>query len=77
VQGGMRFEKSFKSYSNNKWLWCWEQTWFYQVDILNAIMSKSEHCWSRDNNYIEKLVNERLSQTTYDFSSIWGIMTGC
>jgi len=26
-QGGMRFEKSFKSYSNDQWLLCREQTW--------------------------------------------------
>ena len=41
----MRFEKSFKSYSNNQWLRYWEQTWFDRVDTLHAIMSKTEHCW--------------------------------
>jgi hypothetical protein len=41
MQGGMRFEKSFKSYLKNQWLWCWEQTWFDRVDTLHAIMSKS------------------------------------
>jgi hypothetical protein len=51
VQGGMIFKESFESYSNNQWLWCWEQIWFDVVDTLNAIMSKSEHCWWRDNNY--------------------------
>jgi len=25
-----------------------------------------------DNNYIEKLVTQKLSQTTYGFSNIWG-----
>jgi hypothetical protein len=35
-QGGMRFEKSFKSYSNNQWLLCKEQTWFNLADILRA-----------------------------------------
>jgi len=36
-QGGMRFEKSFKSYSNNQWLLlCQEQTWFNLADILHA-----------------------------------------
>ena len=37
-QGGMRFEKSFKSYSNDQWLLCREQTWFNMVDILHALM---------------------------------------
>ena len=73
----MRFEKSFKSYSKNQWLWCWEQTWFDKIDTLCAIMSKFEYCWWRNNNYTEKLVTERLSQTTYNFSNILGIMTHC
>jgi hypothetical protein len=30
-----------------------------------------------NNNYIEKLVTKRLSQTIYDFLNIWGIMTDC
>jgi hypothetical protein len=34
----MRFEKSFKSYSNDKWLLCKEQTWFNIVDMLHALM---------------------------------------
>ena len=34
----MRFEKSFKSYSNDQWLWCREQTWFNMVDIQHALM---------------------------------------
>jgi hypothetical protein len=37
-QGGMRFEKNFKSYSNDQWLLCREQTWFNMVDILHALM---------------------------------------
>jgi len=37
-QGGMRFEKSFKSYSNDQWLLCREQTWFDMTDILHALM---------------------------------------
>jgi hypothetical protein len=37
-QEGMRFEKSFKSYSNDQWLWCREQTWFNMVDIQHALM---------------------------------------
>jgi hypothetical protein len=62
VQYRMRFEKNFKSYSNNQWLWYSEQTWFDIVDTLHAIMSKSKHCWWRDNNYTKKLVtDQRLS----------------
>ena len=30
-----------------------------------------------NNNYTEKLVTEILSQTTYDFPTIWEIMIGC
>jgi len=30
-----------------------------------------------NNNYIEKLVTKRLSQTIYDFLNIWGIMIDC
>jgi hypothetical protein len=37
-KGGMRFEKSFKSYSNDQWLSCREQTWFNMTDILHALM---------------------------------------
>jgi hypothetical protein len=39
----MRFEKSFKSNSNNQLLECWELKWFDITDILHTIMSKSEH----------------------------------
>jgi len=77
VQGGMRLEKSFKSYSNNQGLWCWKQIWFNRVDILHAIISKSKYCWWKDNNYTEKLVIERLSQITYDFSNIWQLAIHC
>jgi hypothetical protein len=28
-----------------------------------------------NNNYIKKVITEKLSQTTFDFLSIWGIMT--
>jgi hypothetical protein len=55
----------------------WELTWFNKVNILRAIMSKLENLWWRDNNYIKKLIIERLSQTTYDFLDIWGVMTDC
>jgi hypothetical protein len=34
----MRFEKSLKSYSNDQWLLCREQTWFNMTDILHALM---------------------------------------
>jgi hypothetical protein len=43
--------------------------WFDIVDTLYVIMSKSKHCGWKNNNYTEKLVIERLSQTTYDFSN--------
>jgi hypothetical protein len=43
-------------------------TW--QNRHIYAIMSKSKYCWWRDNNYTEKLVTKKLSQTTYDFSNI-------
>ena len=36
-QGGMRFEKGFKSYSNYQWILCKEQTWFNMADILHAL----------------------------------------
>ena len=66
----MRFEKSFKSYSNNQWLRYWEQTWFDRVDAFHAIISKLKYCWWRDNNYNEKLITERLSQTIYELPNI-------
>ena len=34
----MRFEKSFKSYSNDQWLLCREQAWFNMIDILHALI---------------------------------------
>jgi hypothetical protein len=37
AQGEMRFKKKIKSYSNNQWLWYWEQTWFDKVDTLHTI----------------------------------------
>jgi hypothetical protein len=33
-------------------------------------MFKLEYSWWNDNNYTKKLIVERLSQTTYDFSNI-------
>jgi len=38
IQGGMRFEKSFKSYSNDQWVLCMEQTWFNMAEILYALI---------------------------------------
>jgi hypothetical protein len=60
-------KKMFKSYLKNQWIWCWEQIWLHIVEIFHVIISKSEYCWWKNNNYTEKLVIERLSQTTYDF----------
>ena len=37
-QCGMRFKKSFKSYSNDQWLLYREQIWFNIADILHALM---------------------------------------
>ena len=37
-QDRMRFKNSFKSYSNDQWLLCWEQTWFNMIDILYDLM---------------------------------------
>jgi hypothetical protein len=53
----IRFEKSFKSYSNDQWLLCRKQTWFNMTDILHALIT---------------LKNRLLkgSQTTNDFSNI-------
>jgi hypothetical protein len=34
----MRFEKSFKSYSNNQWLLYREQIWFNMTNILHALI---------------------------------------
>ena len=36
-QDGMIFEKIFKFYSNNQWLWCRKQTWFNMADILHVL----------------------------------------
>jgi len=37
-QGGMRFEKNFKSYSNNQLLLYKKQIWFNMTDIQHALM---------------------------------------
>jgi hypothetical protein len=57
----MRFEKTFKSCSNNQWLWSLEKILFNIIDTLHAIISKSEYYWWSNNNYTKKLVIERLS----------------
>jgi hypothetical protein len=57
----MRFEKSFKSCSNNQWLWSLEKILFDIIYTLHAIISKLEYYWWRNNNYTKKLVIEMLS----------------
>jgi hypothetical protein len=47
-QGRMRFEKSFKSYSNDQWLLYREQTWFNMEHILYALMLN------------QNIINERI-----------------
>jgi hypothetical protein len=37
-QGGMRFKKGFKSYSNDQLLLCRESTWFNMANMLLALM---------------------------------------
>jgi hypothetical protein len=66
----MRFEKIFKSYSNDQWLLCREQTWFNMVDILHALILNKKIIDEMIFNYTEKPISERLSQTTNDFSNI-------
>ena len=36
----IRFEKSFKYYSNDQWQLCREQTWFNIANIFYALMLK-------------------------------------
>ena len=43
----MRFEKSFKSYSNDQWLLYREQTWFNMIDILHALMLNQNNIHER------------------------------
>jgi hypothetical protein len=38
-QDEMRFENSLKSYSNDQWLLCREQTWFNMAGILHALLN--------------------------------------
>jgi hypothetical protein len=48
-QGGMRFEKSFKSYSNNQWLLRrGKKTWFNIADTLHVLMLN------------QNIINERI-----------------
>jgi hypothetical protein len=37
-QGGMRFKKGFKSYSNDQLLLCREWTWFNIANMFHALM---------------------------------------
>jgi len=48
MQGRMIFQKTFKYYLKNKWLWCWEQIWFDKGDTLHVQMFKSGHYWWRE-----------------------------
>jgi hypothetical protein len=66
----MRFEKNFKSYSNDQWLLCREQTWFKMVDIFHALMLNKKIIDEMIFNYTEKPISERLNQTINDFSNI-------
>ena len=63
-------------------LWCCEQIWFDRIDTLHVIMYKLEHCWGKDNNYTEKPVTKRLSQTTLlmtflIFMRSWQVVRQC
>jgi hypothetical protein len=51
-QGGMRFEKDFKSYLNNQWLLYRKQTWFNMTDILHTLMLN------------QNIINERILITS-------------
>ena len=54
----MRFEKTFKSYSNDQWLLCTEQTWFNIANILCALMLNQNII---DERILITLVTEMLS----------------
>jgi len=43
------------------------------MDILHAIISKSKHCWWRDNNYTKKLVTQRLVKSCITFLIFRGL----
>jgi len=73
----MKFEKGSKSYSNDQWLLCKEETWFNITDLLHALMLNQNIFRWNDINYTKKPVTERLTQTNNDFSNILGIMTCC
>ena len=66
----MKFEKSFKSYSNDQWLLCREQTWYNMADILNVLMLNWNIIDERILITLKKPVTKRLSQSTIDFSNI-------
>jgi hypothetical protein len=73
----MRFENSFKSYSNNQWLLYREQTWFNMSDILHALMLNQNIIDERILITLKNWSLKMLSQTTNDFSNILGIITRC
>jgi hypothetical protein len=49
----------------------------YLYEKIYAQMFKSKHSWWMYNNYIKKLIIERLSQIKYDFFNIWKTMIYC
>ena len=71
----MKFEKSFKSYSNDQWLLYKEQTWFDMIDILYVLMLNQNIIDETILITLRNRVIERLNQTNNDFSNIWGIIT--
>jgi hypothetical protein len=73
----MKFENSFKSYSNNQWLLYREQTWFNMSDILHALMLNQNIIDERILITLKNWSLKMLSQTTNDFSNILGIITRC
>jgi hypothetical protein len=73
----MRFENSFKSYSNNQWLLYREQTWLNMSDILHALMLNQNIIDERILITLKNWSLKMLSQTTNDFSNILGIITRC
>jgi hypothetical protein len=73
----MKFENSFKSYSNNQWLLYRKQTWFNMSDILHALMLNQNIIDERILITLKNWSLKMLSQTTNDFSNILGIITRC
>jgi len=59
----MRFEKSVKSYSNDQWLLCREQTWFNMTNILHALMLNQ--------NIIDERILITLRNSWLRWNEIW------